>query len=165
VAAAFQAWLLSLPARWHRRLATATPEDVVVYSETVWLQQHAGSLLPDGSAVALPFGHNTMLSMLSTTLNLLDRHGPWRPSTGEGNSISSELVSAYFGPAEARPGGVSCAAAAGRSPCSAGCPGRGDGRRSSRLAGAASVDQYDGGVQLHVGWHGKEVGNLEVAAY
>lgn len=96
VAAAFQAWLLSLPARWHRRLATVTPEHVIVYSEIVWLLQHAGSLLPDGSAVASPSGHNTTLSMLSTIFNLLGRHGGPAPVRAPPSPLSWCLHTAAY---------------------------------------------------------------------
>ena len=49
-------WLQALPAAWGGNLLTCTPADLVVYFESHWLAQHAGTTLPDGSVIASPSG-------------------------------------------------------------------------------------------------------------
>ncbi|BDA41869.1 hypothetical protein COCOBI_02-6640 [Coccomyxa sp. Obi] len=78
-AAEFSVFLQTLPAAWGLNMMTARPLDIIMYSEAVWRHQHQGSWLPDGSKVASPSGHSSMLSMLSTTFSLLGRTGPWDP--------------------------------------------------------------------------------------
>ena len=94
-AAEFLSFLQALPSAWGLSMQTARPLDIIMYSETVWRHQHQGSWLPDGSKVASPSGHNSMLSMLSTTFSLLGRSGPWDPVTLRGNPIDSEEVSSH----------------------------------------------------------------------
>ena len=49
-------WLQALPAAWGINLLTCTPADLVVYLESHWLAQHAGTTLPDGNIIASPSG-------------------------------------------------------------------------------------------------------------
>lgn len=95
VAQEFGSFLSVLPGQWGLTMETAGPIDVIVFSETVWAHHHKGSWLPDGSRVASPSGHNSMLSMLSTTFIQLGRCGPWDNATGQGNPIDSAEVSAH----------------------------------------------------------------------
>ena len=87
VAEEFQNFLRILLAPWGLTMESASPIDVIMFSETVWAHQHKGSRLPDGSRVASPSRHNSMLSMLSTLLIQLGRCGPWDNATGQGNPI------------------------------------------------------------------------------
>jgi hypothetical protein len=51
-------WLEHLPAAtiMEKSLATCTPADLLVYMESHWLPNHAGTMLPDGSMIASPSG-------------------------------------------------------------------------------------------------------------
>ena len=91
----FSAFLETLPASWGKNLKIAQPEDVIVFSKTVWRHQHQGSWLPDGSKVAFPSGHNSMLSMLSTTFCLLGRTGKWDPDRQQGNPMESFQITEH----------------------------------------------------------------------
>ena len=95
VAQEFSSFLSVLPSQWRLSMETASPIDIIVYSETVWSHQHQGFWLPDGTKVASPSGHNSMLSMLSTTFIQLGCNGPWDNAAGLGNPIDSAEVSAH----------------------------------------------------------------------
>ncbi len=75
-----------LPAAKEENLATCTPADLLVYMESHWLPNHAGTMLPDGSVIASPSG---CLSHLSTGFLLIGRDGDWDPSNGTGNPVVS----------------------------------------------------------------------------
>ena len=91
----FCGFLSALPGEWAMTMETASPMEVIVFSETLWTHQHKGSWLPDGRKVASPSGHNAMLSMLSTSFIQLGRCGAWDSATGKGNPIDSAEVSAH----------------------------------------------------------------------
>jgi len=88
-------WLQQLPAAWGKTLMTCTPADLVVYLESHWLSQHAGTTLPNGCTIASPSGVNQCLSSCSTGFELLGRVGDWNPLDSSGNPVDSSLVAQY----------------------------------------------------------------------
>ena len=95
-------------------LATCTPADLLVYMESHWLPNHAGTMLPDGSMIASPSGVSGCLSHVSTGFLLIGRIGGWDPSNGTDNPVvSTDLTQQErlqdAGMALRLPGRVSCA--------------------------------------------------------
>ena len=91
----FGQWLQQLPSEWNKTLLTCTPADVVVYLESHWLAQHAGTTLPDGGMIASPKGVSQCLSSCSTGFKLLGRVGEWNPLSNSGNPVESTLINQY----------------------------------------------------------------------
>ena len=85
-------WLQQLPASWSKNLMTCTPADIVVYMESHWLSQHAGSTLPNGAVIASPSGVSQCLSNCSTGFRQIGRSGDWDPLTHSGNPVDSTLI-------------------------------------------------------------------------
>ena len=88
-------WLQQLPAEWNKGLMTCTPADLVVYLETHWLGEHAGTQLSNGTMIASPKGVSQCLSHCSTGFKLLGRVGQWDPLHASGNPVESSLVTQY----------------------------------------------------------------------
>ena len=88
-------WLGLLPAAMEKNLATCTPADLLVYMESHWLPNHAGTLLPDGSMIASPSGVSGCVSNLSTGFMLIGRVGDWYHSTSTGNPVVSTDLTQY----------------------------------------------------------------------
>lgn len=91
-------WLEHLPAATvtEKSLATCTPADLLVYMESHWLPNHAGTMVPDGSMIAFPSGVSGCLSHLSTGFLLIGRVGDWDPSTTTvGNPVVSTDLAQY----------------------------------------------------------------------
>ena len=74
-------WLEHLPAAMGKNLATCTPADLLVYMESHWLPNHAGTVLPDGSMIASPSGVSGCLSHLSTGFLIIGELGTGTPQT------------------------------------------------------------------------------------
>ena len=81
-------WLQQLPASWSKNLMTGE----VVYMESHWLSQHAGSTLPNGAVIASPSGVSQCLSNCSTGFKQIGRNGDWYPLTHSGNPVDSTLI-------------------------------------------------------------------------
>ena len=88
-------WLQQLPAQWKKTLLSCTPADIVVYLESHWLAQHAGTILPDGEMIASPKGVSQCLSSCSTGFKLIGRMGEWNVLTNSGNPVESTLINQY----------------------------------------------------------------------
>lgn len=63
--------------------------------ESHWVQQHAGTTMPDGSCIASPAEINQCLSNLSTGFQLMGRIGDWCQLNPHGNPIKSIEVIQY----------------------------------------------------------------------
>ncbi len=88
-------WLLQLPAELGKTLSICTPADILVFMESHWVQQHAGTTMSDGSCIASPAGVNQCLSNLSTGFQLVGRIGDWCQLNPFGNAIKSIEVTQY----------------------------------------------------------------------
>lgn len=77
-------WLTHLPA-----FMDWTPAAVPVYTESHWLPQHVGTVLPDRTLIASLHGVNAYacLPNICTGLTLMDRVGDWKPLNSQGNPI------------------------------------------------------------------------------
>ena len=51
-------WLQQLPADLGKTLLTCNPADILVFMESHWIQQHAGTDMHDGTCIASPAGVN-----------------------------------------------------------------------------------------------------------
>ena len=88
-------WLQKLSAEWNKTLLSRTPADVMVYLESHWLAQHAGTTLPDGAVIASPKGVSQCLSSCSTGFKLIGRVCEWHPLANSGNPVESTLINRY----------------------------------------------------------------------
>lgn len=88
-------WLNSM----HRPLATALPEDILVFLTQHWLPNHAGFPTATGKLVAAPTSLAGVKSHLAREFELQGRVGDWDPATKSGNPMHSiqikDLIKGY----------------------------------------------------------------------
>jgi hypothetical protein len=77
----FENWMNARRMFTGRDAWDATPEDLLVYMETEWLQHHGELLLQDGQLHASPGYVRSTLSHLSSIFILEGRERPWDPTT------------------------------------------------------------------------------------
>eukprot|EP00798_Chlamydomonas_sp_ICE-L_P026376 gene26376-biopygen11331 len=91
-----QAFLATNPPPLPNLLATARPQEVLVFMQSQFILGHAGSLLPGMTdPVASPSGVSGALSHFATLFEELGRRGPYDETTGSGNPCDSHEVKRY----------------------------------------------------------------------
>ncbi len=77
-------WVQSM----HRSVATAIPEDILVFFTQHWLPNHAGSSMPSGRLIAVPTSLAGAKSHLAKDFDLQGRVEDWtlQHSSDTGNS-------------------------------------------------------------------------------
>ena len=86
-------FLAALP--YGRTLQTCTPEDLLVYLELVYIPNHAGSQLTDGSIHAAPATISNVLSHLRVILKEAGRGTFWDPLKQQGNAANAYQLSSW----------------------------------------------------------------------
>ncbi|KAL0020901.1 hypothetical protein WJX77_008863 [Trebouxia sp. C0004] len=74
----------------HRSMATAIPEDILVFFTQHWLPNHAGSPTPSGRLIAAPTAGAK--SRLAKEYDLQGRVGDWDPASQLGNPMHSMQI-------------------------------------------------------------------------
>ncbi len=77
-----------------KNFLSATDDDVAAFFAGVWLPQHVGTPLPDGSTVAAPGSLANAVCNLSAVFQRHGRNGLWQSSSGSGNLCHSEPMKA-----------------------------------------------------------------------
>lgn len=85
--------LQTLP--YSKSLLNCTPEDLLVYMQTVYLPCHAGSMLPSGECIAAPSTVSNVLSHLRMMFRELGRGNQWIDATQSGNPAASHQLSQW----------------------------------------------------------------------
>ena len=81
-------WLQSM----HRSMATAIPEDILVFFTQHWLPNHSGSPTPSGRLIAAPTSLARAKSHLAKEFDLQGRVGDWDPAAQLGNPMHSMQI-------------------------------------------------------------------------
>ena len=93
-----QTWLSSLPSSmgFPNTLQTARPEELLVFMQSSFIREHAGSRLPGSTElVASPQGVSCAFSHLSTLFESLGRRGPYDALSRAGNPCDSAEIRRY----------------------------------------------------------------------
>ena len=76
-------------------LQTCTPEDLLVYLEQVYIPQHAGSQLPDGTLMGAPCTISNIPSQFRVIFKELGRAAVWDDETASGNPAAASRLSQW----------------------------------------------------------------------
>jgi len=86
--------------RMHRSMATAIPEDILVFLTQHWLPNHAGSSTTSGRLIAAPTSLAGVKSHLAKEFDLQGRVGDWDPAAQLGNPMHSmqirDMIKGYY---------------------------------------------------------------------
>ena len=86
-------FLAAMP--YGRTLQTCTPEYLLVYLEQVYIPQHAGSQLPDGTLIAAPSNISNILSQFRLIFKELGRGAVWDDEAASGNPAAAFRLSQW----------------------------------------------------------------------